>query len=151
MLLAGLSCALIMVLPSDVERSGHLKTFLALLGKTGISASFAMIYIHSAEFYPTVIRNAGLGICATAARFGGVVAPVITLLGASVAGLEFFAFGFLGITSGLMNLKLPETLNRPLPETVADLMRINGDSVGRRIRPYSGESESESRRKLIST
>ena len=70
MLLGGISCSLIPVLP---------KNAMALIGKLAISASFSIIYIQSTELFPTVLRNSGLGLCSCFARIGGIVAPFISL------------------------------------------------------------------------
>ena len=50
---------------------------LAMVGKFCISASFAIIYVFSAELFPTVVRNVGVGSGSVFARVGGVVAPYI--------------------------------------------------------------------------
>ena len=50
---------------------------LAMLGKVGISAAYAIIYVWSAELYPTVIRNAGMGLSSTFANMGGMISPYI--------------------------------------------------------------------------
>jgi hypothetical protein len=33
-------------------------------------------------------------------------------------------FGLLSVTAGLANLRLPETLGRPLPETIMDMILL---------------------------
>jgi OCT family organic cation transporter-like MFS transporter 4/5 len=53
---------------------------LAMTGKFGISASFAIIYVYSAEIFPTVVRNIGVGASSMFARAGSVVAPFVKLL-----------------------------------------------------------------------
>lgn len=50
---------------------------LAMLGKIGIAAAFAVIYVWSAEIFPTVVRNAGMGSSSAFARVGGMVSPYI--------------------------------------------------------------------------
>jgi OCT family organic cation transporter-like MFS transporter 4/5 len=50
---------------------------LAMLGKVGISAAYAIIYVWSAELYPTVIRNAGMGLSSTFANIGGMISPYL--------------------------------------------------------------------------
>jgi MFS family permease len=53
----------------------------ALMGKLCLAASFAVVYIHSGEIFPTTIRNSAMGLVSVAARCGGIVAPFIVLLG----------------------------------------------------------------------
>lgn len=53
---------------------------LAMCGKLGIAASFATTYPFTAEIFPTVIRNQGLGMCSMFARIGGFCAPYILVL-----------------------------------------------------------------------
>ena len=50
---------------------------LANVGKFGISAAFAVIYVWSAELFPTVVRNSGMGSSSMMARVGGMVCPYI--------------------------------------------------------------------------
>ena len=50
---------------------------LSLVGKVGSSAAFATIFLYSAEFFPTIIRNSALGVANFSARVGGMLAPYI--------------------------------------------------------------------------
>ena len=50
---------------------------LALLGKAGVTAAYAVIYVWTAELFPTVIRNVGVGASSFCANVGGVIAPYI--------------------------------------------------------------------------
>lgn len=50
---------------------------LAMLGKIGAAAAFAVIYVWSAELYPTVVRNVGMGASSSCARVGGMLSPYI--------------------------------------------------------------------------
>lgn len=50
---------------------------LAMLGKVGIAAAFAVIYVWAAELFPTVVRNQGMGASSMFARVGGMGAPYI--------------------------------------------------------------------------
>ena len=52
-------------------------TALAMVGKMGVSAAYAIIYLISAELIPTVIRNSAMGFCSVFENLGAVVAPYI--------------------------------------------------------------------------
>lgn len=96
---------------------------LSLVGKIGTSAAFATIFLYSAELFPTVIRNSGLGIANFCARTGGMIAPYIPDLSQIVSGdigrvLPMCIFGGLAIIAGLLSILLPETNKRRLPETL---------------------------------
>lgn len=93
---------------------------LAMLGKLAITASYGCIYVFSAEQFPTVVRNVGLGAASTAARIGGIMAPYFNLLSDVWKPLPLIIFGALAFAGGLLSLSLPETLNKRLPETIAD-------------------------------
>ena len=55
------------------------RTVLAMIGKFFASSSFALVYIFTAEIFPTPIRSSGVGLCSTMARIGGISAPQIAL------------------------------------------------------------------------
>lgn len=52
----------------------------AMIGKLAITSSYGAIYVFTAEQFPTVIRNVGLGASSTFARIGGVMAPYVNHL-----------------------------------------------------------------------
>jgi hypothetical protein len=56
---------------------------LAALGIVGMSIAFPTVYLYSAELFPTVVRNVGVGTSSMCARFGSMVAPYITSLASS--------------------------------------------------------------------
>ena len=76
-----------------------LEIVLALLGKSAVTGSFAIIYLYSAELFPTevryvcsttqlglfyfvcyVYRSIGLGVASVGARVGGILSPLVLLL-----------------------------------------------------------------------
>ncbi|CAC5415437.1 SLC22A4_5 [Mytilus coruscus] len=98
---------------------------LAMLGKVGIAAAYGIIYVWSAELYPTVVRNQGMGLSLAMANTGYLVSPYVADLNKAVSGdlgraLPFVLFGGCALLAGLLVLMLPETLNQHLPETIED-------------------------------
>ncbi|XP_023347371.1 organic cation transporter protein [Eurytemora carolleeae] len=64
----------------------------------------------------------GLGFMSAIARVGSILAPFIVMAGETSPGIQFTVFGILGLTGGILSLLLPETQDRPLPETIPDMM-----------------------------
>ncbi|XP_026174576.1 organic cation transporter protein [Mastacembelus armatus] len=114
----GMACLLTIFIPSDLSVA---KTVLAVIGKFGITASLAIIYIYSAEVFPTVIRQNGIGISSVCARIGGVLAPMMYLLKSINPQAPMVLCGICPLLGAGLTLLLPETANKPLPDTVEDV------------------------------
>ncbi|KAL8581704.1 hypothetical protein ACOMHN_043122 [Nucella lapillus] len=126
MLLSGTSClaTIFSVLygGSDLQ---WVTILLVMVGKLGISAAFNTIYMMSAELFPTVIRNRGMGCSTTVARLATIVSPYIVDMSLHIEGsmgraLPLVIFGALALAAGLLALSLPETLHRKLPDTILE-------------------------------
>lgn len=129
MVMGGIACILSAFVPSDMQ---WLSTTFAIIGKSNIAASFSVIYIYSAEIFPTPLRNSGIGVSSMCSRIGGILAPVVADLGAVYEVVPMLVFGISSVLAGLLSLLLPETHNKKLPETVAE-----AEKFGRR--KMSGE------------
>ena len=143
MVTGGGACLLIQLISSLAPA---LIQSLALLGKLCLASSFSVVYIHSAEIFPTTVRNSGMGLVSVAARVGGIMAPFIVSLGEFIPQLQFTVLGLMSLLAGLLNLRLPETAGRQLPDTItdlSDLLRANYNrSPLKSPRQQSLESES---------
>ncbi|ESO93451.1 hypothetical protein LOTGIDRAFT_147574, partial [Lottia gigantea] len=82
MIIAGIFCLSILVvdLLEKSETMPVLILVLAMIGKSGIAGGWAAVQVFSAETFPTVVRNLGVGACSTFARIGGIVAPQLVFL-----------------------------------------------------------------------
>ncbi|KAJ4919077.1 hypothetical protein JOQ06_007916 [Pogonophryne albipinna] len=52
-------------------------TVLLFLLRALVSMNFNVVYIYTAEVYPTVARSLGMGFCTSFSRIGGMIAPFI--------------------------------------------------------------------------
>lgn len=52
-------------------------TVLFFLLRSLVSMNFNVVYIYTAEVYPTVARSLGMGFCTSFSRIGGMIAPFI--------------------------------------------------------------------------
>lgn len=117
----GIACLLTIFVPDDLS---IFRTVLAMVGKFGITASLSIVYIYSAEVFPTVIRQNGIGMGSMCARAGGVLAPIIYLLRTLSKNAPMVLFGLCSLLGAGLTLLLPETANKPLPDTIED---VEGD------------------------
>lgn len=144
LLLAGVFCTTV---PFLSEGKPVLVTILATLGKSNIAASFALIYMYSAELYPTSLRNTGIGMGSMSARIGSIAAPFVASdLGKLHPTLPMAVFGSASLLAGLLTLALPETRGKGLPQTLEDAEKLgtfgSGDSEERtHLVDDSGEDE----------
>jgi OCT family organic cation transporter-like MFS transporter 4/5 len=53
---------------------------LFLIGKLGVTSAFGVVYVHTAEMLPTIVRSGGVGSASTMARFGALLAPFVPML-----------------------------------------------------------------------
>lgn len=93
-----------------------------------LSATFGMIYLYTAEIFPTVTRSTAVGLSSSFARIGGVIAPFIgslnDILGPQV---PLAVFGISAVLAGILTLFLPETMNRKIPDTLEEGKQIKCD------------------------
>ncbi|NXC46132.1 S22AD protein, partial [Penelope pileata] len=106
LLLSGLVCLILTVIPEDQP---VVITVLATIGKFTASASFSSAYVYTAELFPTVIRQSGVGLCSMVARVAGIIAPLIRLLEQYHQVIPMAVYGGTTVLGGLLCFLLPET------------------------------------------
>ena len=124
MLLAAVVLLASIFIPQDYT---GLLIALSMFGKLAITSSYGIVYIFSAEIFPTDVRNVGIGGSSMCARIGGILCPYVNLLGDTWNPLPLIIYGALAGLGGLLGLVLPETLNKELPESIAD-----GENFGKK-------------------
>uniref|UniRef100_A0A3P8UGA2 SVOP-like n=1 Tax=Amphiprion percula TaxID=161767 RepID=A0A3P8UGA2_AMPPE len=91
-------------------------TVLLFLLRSLVSMNFNVVYIYTAEVYPTAARSLGMGFCTSFSRIGGMIAPFIAqvLMSRSVF-LALSPFSVACLLCALGNFLLPiETRGRAL-------------------------------------
>ncbi|XP_041819488.1 putative transporter SVOPL [Chelmon rostratus] len=91
-------------------------TALLFLLRSVVSMNFNVVYIYTAEVYPTSVRSLGMGFCTSFSRIGGMIAPFIAqvLMSQSVI-LALSPFAVAAVVCSLGNFLLPiETKGRAL-------------------------------------
>merc|ERR1719153_1864178 len=120
----GLACIVVAII-LWVTKKGEivwLVVTLAMTGKFLIARTFALAYLYTAELFPTPVRNVAVGGASTFARIGSMSAPyIVDILGKVSPGIPAMIFGASSVAAGLAAMALPETLNKKLPESVADV------------------------------
>jgi OCT family organic cation transporter-like MFS transporter 4/5 len=122
----GICCGLVAIITFATNKGEMiwLPVTIGMIGKFLISMTFAIAYLYTAELFPTIVRNVAVGTASTFARIGSMSAPyIVDLLGASHAAIPVIIFGICSVVAGLLSLMLPETLNKKMPETVAEVER----------------------------
>ncbi|KAF3843298.1 hypothetical protein F7725_002147 [Dissostichus mawsoni] len=101
---------------------------LVLLGKFGILAGIAVLYMFTSELSPTVIRNTAMSSSAMFSRVGSSVSPYLLQLGETfnyihhtVEFLPWIIVGCLSLLSVLVCFFLPETFRQPLIDTIEQM------------------------------
>nr|GMD53229.1 organic cation/carnitine transporter 4-like [Ipomoea batatas] len=94
-----------------------------VLGIFGMAGTYNLLFIYTVELFPTTVRNAALGCATQAGQLGAILAPFIVVCG---GGIPFAVFGVCGIAGGLLGYYLPETLNRPLYDTLGGMEEGEG-------------------------
>ena len=131
----------------DIEHLGHIfneisKVFnlichvlagfiLFLAGKMAISGCLAVMYIYTAELFPTQVRANAVGLCSMIEQFGGIISPVFLHIHDIYSWLPGTVFGLTSIVAGLMSLYLPETYNLQMMMSFEDASSMYRD-VSRR-------------------
>lgn len=98
-----------------------------VLGIFGMSGTYNLLFIYTTELFPTVVRNAALGCTTQAAQMGAIMAPFVVVLGGK---WPFVVFAGCGIVAGVLGFWVPETLNRPLYDTMTGMEKGEVDLEG---------------------
>ncbi|XP_036403098.1 solute carrier family 22 member 7-like [Megalops cyprinoides] len=118
LIITGVMIGINTVIPTEYAL---VRTLVAVLGKGFSEAAFTTAFLYTAELYPTVIRQCGLGYTSFIGRIGSSMAPLVMLLEDTWVFTPPVIFALVAIFSGCVTFLLTETLNVRLPETIQDV------------------------------
>ncbi|XP_023418355.1 solute carrier family 22 member 13 isoform X4 [Cavia porcellus] len=118
LIVGGVMCIATAFIPSDLP---VVVTVLAVVGKIATAASFTISYVYTAELFPTVIRQTGMGLVSIFSRIGGILTPLVLLLGDYYVALPMLIFGIIPIVAGMLCVLMPETCGQSLKDSIWDL------------------------------
>merc|ERR1712076_361940 len=95
-ILSGLACVV-----AGFLGSGWLQVALSLIGKFGATGSFNIVFVYTAEMFPTEIRSTAVGTSSTCARIGGILAPQVANLAVYWITLPFYLMGASSLVGGI--------------------------------------------------
>lgn len=142
-IIAGVALLLTKVIPESTADGTNLTPLIVtfnMIGKFGITGCFGIVFLYAPEIFPTTLRSQAMGIASLCGRLGNLLATYSSYLYEKVPWLPGPLFGFLSVAAGLLVLLLPETLNRPLPQTIED---IEAWSAPKKAKDKDGKDEQE--------
>uniref|UniRef100_A0A1B6D578 Major facilitator superfamily (MFS) profile domain-containing protein n=1 Tax=Clastoptera arizonana TaxID=38151 RepID=A0A1B6D578_9HEMI len=115
LVVSGAACIAFYFVETDMLTA---RLVLYMTGKLAITMSFTVIYIYTAEMFPTELRHSLLATCSMFGRIGSMIAPQTPLLATYVEPLT--VFGMVSLLGAGLSLTFPETLNTKLPDTIEE-------------------------------
>ena len=114
---------------------------LAMVAKFSVSISFSIIYIYTAELYPTPVRSLGIGLSTFLGKFGCALAPVLINFCKGWNVNAMVSFGIFAAVAGIgVGLGLEETKEKGLKEKIKE---EEGEEEGEKEKMEREEEERE--------
>ena len=104
-------------------------TFFFLVGKCFSGTAFLLVWLITAELYPTNLRSQAVGTCSTVARLFGLVAPFVAQLSQIWKPLPMLILGVPSIFAAFLAYFIPETKHIELPATMKDADELENNKL----------------------
>ncbi|XP_072120596.1 organic cation/carnitine transporter 2-like [Mobula birostris] len=126
-----------------------LATVLVVIGNLGNTCAFCMVYVYTAELYPTSLRSTSVGVSSMASKIGSILSLYIIYLDAYQENLSLIVIGVLAMFAAIAVLFLPETFNVPLPDNIDQMQKIYWFKSTRLVHSNLGKSEKMKKSRVI--
>uniref|UniRef100_A0A8C6RQM5 Solute carrier family 22 (organic cation transporter), member 16 n=1 Tax=Nannospalax galili TaxID=1026970 RepID=A0A8C6RQM5_NANGA len=91
-----------------------LKVVVFLAAKIAIGSAFELLYVYTAELYPTIVKCSAMGSSSMVSRISNIIVPFSGQFIKIWIFLPQFLVGILALLSRLLSLNLPETRDKLL-------------------------------------
>nr|XP_030688956.1 solute carrier family 22 member 9 isoform X1 [Globicephala melas] len=118
MFLLGVSILAVTFVPQEIQT---LRVALSTLGIAVSSMALMCSFAHGNELVPTIVRVTASGFMGIASNIGAALAPLLMILIVYSPHLPWIIYGVCSILAGLVVPLLPETRNKPLPDSIQDV------------------------------
>jgi len=108
----------------DVYPSNWPIVVFALIGNFSTTLCFAILYMYTGELMPTTVRAAGVGSSSLVSKVGGTLSTTVAALADIHPAIPTIIFVTLALASSGLTWFLPETKDRPMPETIDDVEAV---------------------------
>ncbi|KOB76182.1 Organic cation transporter [Operophtera brumata] len=107
--------------------AGLASIVLACVGVVSSFIIFVVVYLYCSELFPTVVRNAAIGVSSMSARVGSMLAPFVIDLQGVAPWLPPLVFAIVPLIAGGITFLLPETKGCELMTTIEE-----GENFGKK-------------------
>ena len=126
LIFVGSCCVVLAILPKSYNYG---ITFFYLFGKCFSGTGFLLVWLVTAELYPTNLRSQAVGTCSTVSRIFGLVAPFVAELAQFWKPLPMLILGVPSIIAAFLAYFIPETKNIDLPTTMRDADQLENNKL----------------------
>ncbi|MCO5577845.1 hypothetical protein L7F22_031680 [Adiantum nelumboides] len=88
----------------------------------GVAAAYNLVFIYTAELFPTEVRNAAIGLASQAAQVGAVSAPLAATAAKFHGWIPFAVFSTMSFLASCLACYLPETREKRMHETMQGML-----------------------------
>ena len=138
-----IACALIPF--TEPLYGGSIQIGFAFIVELSASATCNVLYLYTAEVYPTVLRSTGFSLCSAISRIGLTLSPFLISWNYGIYDCgKYIAMASASFLSGvLMFFYAPESVGKPLPETLTDFRTLVAETnwawISQLVRRYERE------------
>uniref|UniRef100_A0A8D2CX45 Solute carrier family 22 member 16 n=1 Tax=Sciurus vulgaris TaxID=55149 RepID=A0A8D2CX45_SCIVU len=124
-----LVCGMLMVIPQENQNGTIWTIVVVMIGKFAIGSAFGLIYLYTAELYPTIIRSTAVGSGSMVCRVVSIMSPLSKEISKTWILIPQLSLGIMALLSLLLAVQLPETVGKPLVTTWEEMAQLEAEKT----------------------